>query len=74
MKIRAQITIDLDVDDYVAAAGHQRRIENLFQGIRADYGEASLQLGQVRPRTAMAMDDRRRQKRRSGNLAVYHDD
>lgn len=74
MKIRAQIIIDLDAGDYIAAADHQRRIEAVFRDIRAEYESASLTMGQVRPQTVMRADDRRRRKRRSGNLAVYHED
>lgn len=74
MKIRAQIIIDLDAGDYIAAADHQRRIEAVFRDIRSEYENASLTMGQVRPHTVMRADDRRRRKRRSGNLAVYHED
>lgn len=74
MKIRAQITIDMEVEDYVAAAGHQRRVEEFYRQIRACYGDAALQLNPVRTRTVMRPDDRRRLKRRTGALAVYCDD
>jgi hypothetical protein len=50
MRLRALITIDIDADDYVDAADHQRRLQTLVEAIQADYPQASLQLRERRAR------------------------
>lgn len=61
MKLRAQITIDIDVDDFVEAADHQRRVAQIAAGVRRDYPQADLMLRQRRerpgrpPASAMAL-------------------
>jgi hypothetical protein len=60
MKLSGQISIELTVDDYVAAADHQKRIEGLLAVIRDIYPEATLTLRERRrpkpplPRAAAA--------------------
>ncbi|HEX3365854.1 hypothetical protein [Phenylobacterium sp.] len=48
MKLSGQISIELTVDDFVAAADHQRRIEGLLAVIRDIYPEATLTLRERR--------------------------
>lgn len=50
MKLRAQITIDLHVEDYIEAAEHQRRIASIAELVRADYAQASIEFRQRRDR------------------------
>jgi hypothetical protein len=50
MKLRAQITIDLHVEDYIEAAEHQRRIASIAEMVRADYAQASVEFRQRRDR------------------------
>ena len=50
MRLRALITIDIDADDYVEAADHQRRLQTLIESIKADYPQAALQLRERRAR------------------------
>ncbi|MCS6625427.1 hypothetical protein N0B44_21170 [Roseibacterium beibuensis] len=42
MKLQAIITIEIDADDFVEAADHQRRIEALMQHLRDPYPDAGL--------------------------------
>jgi hypothetical protein len=48
VKLRASITIDIDAPDFVTAAEHQRRMEELIAQTRAVYPQASLELRQGR--------------------------
>jgi hypothetical protein len=64
MKLSGQISIELTVDDYVAAAAHQQRIEGLLAVIRDIYPGATLTLRERRqprpplPRAAAARPPR----------------
>ena len=42
MKLRALITIDIDADDFIDAAAHQRQVEAMLSDLRAKYPAASL--------------------------------
>ena len=48
MKLSGQISIELTVDDYVAAADQQKRIEGLLAVIRGIYPDATLTLRERR--------------------------
>lgn len=54
MKLRAQITIDLQVQDYIEAAEHQRRISAIAEKVQADYAQAALDFRQRRDRPSSA--------------------
>jgi hypothetical protein len=60
MMLSGQISIELTVNDYVAAAEHQKRIEGLLAMIRDIYPDAALTLRErrqarpVMPRAAPA--------------------
>lgn len=41
LRLRAEITIDLDAADFLEAAEHQRRIETLIEAVRAEYSQAA---------------------------------
>lgn len=50
MKLRAQITIDIDVDDFVEAADHQKRVALIAQDVRREYAQADVVFRQRRER------------------------
>ena len=53
MKLCGQISIELTVDDFVAAADHQRRLESLLTLIRDSYPDATLAMRERRERKAL---------------------
>jgi hypothetical protein len=56
MKLCGQISVELSVDDYVEAADHQRRLEDILKLVREAYPEATLAMRERRLRKAMALD------------------
>ena len=74
MRLRAHITIDIDAADFVSAAEHQRRVEQLLAIVRQDYAHANLELRERRER-AEAADEARPVKpgRPTGALNHYED-
>jgi hypothetical protein len=48
LRLRAQITIDIEADDFVAAADHQKRVEGFIDGIREVYADTNLVLKERR--------------------------
>jgi hypothetical protein len=74
MKLRAEICIEIEADDYIAAADHQRSVERLFGDVKAQYGQASLAIRQMRERHSPQTSPRRQEPRHrhhTGNLALY---
>jgi hypothetical protein len=55
MKLSGQISIELTVDDFVAAADHQRRLEGLLSVIRDSYPDATLAMRERRERKEMTL-------------------
>lgn len=55
MKLSGQISIELTVDDFVAAADHQRRLEGLLTLIRDSYPDATLAMRERRERKEMSL-------------------
>ena len=51
--MRAQITVDIDADDYVNAAEHQRLLEEYLEKITARYPSAKLLIRERRERNHM---------------------
>lgn len=77
MKLRAQITIDMDADDYIAAAEFQRQMQGLMADVRRQYEQADLELrecrpsgGRAKPRSNYPME---RSTYRTGALHVYEE-
>lgn len=68
MKLQVRISIDIDAEDYVAAAEHQRRAEAMLTRVRAEYAQARLTFDAARGRPPAAARPRRRS---TGNLAAY---
>lgn len=52
MKLRAELIIEIEADDFVVAAEHQRRIEGILRAIREEYPSASLVLREKKERSA----------------------
>lgn len=71
--LRAQITIDLNADDFVGAADHQRRIEELLQSVRRVYEEARLEFRERRPRPPRRVQASRPLKHFTAAAAEYDD-
>ena len=55
MMLCGQISIELTVDDFVEAADHQRRIEDLLARVRESYPEATLTMRERRQRKALGL-------------------
>jgi hypothetical protein len=52
MKLRAVLEIEVEAEDYVAAADFQQRMDALMAGVRAEYPGAELEVRERRPRSA----------------------
>jgi len=50
VKLRAQITIDIQADDFVDAAEHQRRVQALMEMVQREYHQAALLFRERRDR------------------------
>jgi hypothetical protein len=74
LRLRAQITIDIEAADFVSAADHQRRVESFIDDIRQIYSDTNLVLKERRilagPRPAQPDAGRRRH---TGKLNSYMD-
>ena len=55
MKLCGQISVELNVGDYIEAADHQRRLEDILRQVRAAYPEATLAMRERRERKALAL-------------------
>lgn len=52
MKLRAQIVVDIDAENYMEAAEHQRHLEAFLEHVRARYATAQLLIRERRERKA----------------------
>jgi len=52
MKLCGQISVELNVGDYIEAADHQRRLEEILRQVRSAYPEATLAMRERRERKA----------------------
>jgi hypothetical protein len=48
VRLRAQFTVDIEVEDYVEAADHQRAVEGLFRELQQRYPQAEMSFRPVR--------------------------
>jgi hypothetical protein len=55
MKLCGQISVELNVGDYVEAADHQKRLEDILRQVRAAYPEATLSMRERRERKVLAL-------------------
>ena len=60
MKLRAEIRIDVDAEDFVAAADHQKAFQTLFRQVKQHYEGASLSFRELRGQPAPVGSRRRR--------------
>jgi hypothetical protein len=58
MRLRAQIVVDIDADDYVEAAAHQNALKSYLEEIQARYPNAEMTMRERRERRhdALALD------------------
>ena len=72
LRLRAEITIDLDAADFLEAAEHQRRIEELIEAVRSEYRQAQFAFRPRRgPREKKAAKSRAEIKHYTGRLHAY---
>jgi len=71
--LRAQITIDVRADDFIGAAEHQRRLEELLSTIRDQYSQADLVFRERRPRPAKTLPPKRVLREYADTAAEYGD-
>jgi hypothetical protein len=55
MKLCGQISVELNVGDYIEAADHQKRLEDILRLVRAAYPEATLAMRERRQRKAVPL-------------------
>jgi len=55
MKLCGQISVELNVGDYIEAADHQRRLEDILRLVRDSYPEATLAMRERRQRKPLAL-------------------
>lgn len=51
MKLRAVLEVELEAQDYVAAAAFQQRMNELLSIVRREYAGAALEVRERRPRS-----------------------
>ena len=74
MKLRAQIVIEVEAEDFVTAANHERAIQDIFRNVKNEYEIAQLEFREVRGRSAKEGEAGLRKMRRyTGNLNTYAD-
>lgn len=75
MRLRAHILIDIDAADFVEAAEHQQRVDDVLQQVRSSYAQAKLEFrrrrdAQIRTWTP---DTERAPLHYTGRMAEYED-
>lgn len=74
MKLRAELVVDLEAEDYIGAAEHQRYVESIFAELKQRYSDATLSIRQLRDRgQAAARTTAPRFRHHTGALAAYED-
>jgi hypothetical protein len=73
MKLCGQISVELDVGDYIEAADHQKRLEALLQQIRDIYPSATLAMRERRQRKALALTRATARPAASGAVNRYQE-
>lgn len=71
LKLRVEIGVDIEAEDYIAAAAHQRRLEHLLDLVRTEYAQATMTLVHLRTRGAPLAPRRHRGRRATGAVAGY---
>ena len=73
MKLCGQISVELNVGDYVEAADHQKRLEDILRLVRAAYPDATLAMRERRQRKAMPLARAPGRAAATGALNRYDD-
>lgn len=80
MRFRVDISLEIEADDYIAAAEHQRRVGDLFALMKENYPDAEFSFRQLRNlANAAAAAPRSGGRGRghfrhvTGNLSVYQE-
>jgi hypothetical protein len=82
MRFRVDISLEIEADDYIAAAEHQRRVGDLFAAMKKDYPGAEFSFRQLRnmggvsvaPSAPKTVSRGRGHFRHvTGNLSVYQE-
>ncbi|HVI32066.1 hypothetical protein [Phenylobacterium sp.] len=73
MKLCGQISVELSVDDFIEAADHQRRLEDILRLVRDSYPEATLAMRERRQRKPLSLA-RAPEPPASGALRRYADE
>jgi hypothetical protein len=73
MKLCGQISVELNVGDYIEAADHQKRLEDILKLVRAAYPEATLAMRERRQRKATPLSRAAPKAATTGALNRYSD-
>jgi hypothetical protein len=85
MRFRVDISLEIEADDYIAAAEHQRRVGDLFALMKENYPEADFSFRQLRNMASAAAGSaspsgaktgsrgRGHFRHVTGNLSVYQE-
>ncbi len=74
MKLRAQITVELESEDFIEVAHHQRRFQEFFDGLRQEYAHAELQFRERRVTAAAGQAERPPVRKPTGSVSRYAED
>ena len=74
MKLCGQISVELTVGDYIEAADHQKRLEDILRLFRDAYPEAKLALRERRQRKALPLTRAAPRSAVTGALNRYLED
>ncbi|HEX5262865.1 MAG TPA: hypothetical protein VFW13_05025 [Phenylobacterium sp.] len=74
MKLCGQISVELNVGDYIEAADHQKRLEDILKLVRAAYPDATLAMRERRQRKALPLTRAAPRTAATGALSRYADE
>jgi hypothetical protein len=73
MKLCGQISVELSVGDYIEAADHQKRLEDILKLVRDAYPDATLAMRERRQRKAIPLARATPRTASTGALNRYSD-
>ena len=74
MKLCGQISVELNVGDYIEAADHQKRLEDILRLVRDAYPDATLSMRERRQRKALPLTRATPRSAATGALNRYADE
>jgi hypothetical protein len=74
MKLCGQISVELTVGDYIEAADHQKRLEDILRLVRDAYPDAKLAMRERRQRKALPLARAAPPSALTGALNSYPED